>query len=78
MMRITLIARGILSSFFPAGQKEVTVDVPDDATVSRILKEIGVNPDFVSFVIADGQVIQKDDVPQTGAVLQCVPPVSGG
>lgn len=64
------------------GTDELTVEVPDDATVNELLGEIAQDhPDVArpEMVVAiDQQVVDRDRVVPDGAEVAVYPPVSGG
>lgn len=79
-MKITITLRGTLKKYLD-GQKELTVDVPDDCTCDEALQTIGIHykeiPNF-GFVAINSMRVMIYDRLKEGDELKAYSKISGG
>jgi molybdopterin converting factor small subunit len=61
----------------PLGEA-VTVDLPEDATVSHLIAALGIPPDMPKIVFAEGEIVDKNRVLHDSEELGMFPPIAGG
>jgi molybdopterin converting factor small subunit len=74
-VEISLRATSHLARLVPPGGK---IDVGDGSLVADVLSQLGINSDLVMLVVVDGQLTDIDSPLEDGAVVELIPPVSGG
>lgn len=84
-MQITFKLYASLGEYLPADKRrgnEVTLDVPEGATIDAVTAPYGLPPKLVHLVLVNGHFIppdQRGTKPlQPGDVLAIWPPVAGG
>lgn len=83
-MRITLKLFATLARYLPAGAgRNVTeMDIPDDASIGRVLDDLGVPREEVHLALVDGVYVAPEELDSTplkpGQALAVWPPVAGG
>ncbi len=79
-MKITISLRGSLLKFFD-GEKERTVEVPDNCTAEEALKTVGIDWQQIKnfgFVAINSQRVMIYDHLKEGDELKAYPKISGG
>ena len=77
-MRLTVRLFGDLRRYLPRGQELLEIDLPEDATPSAVLQQIGIHPGEVWLVRANKQIISEDTPLRDGDDLEVFEPVGGG
>jgi molybdopterin converting factor small subunit len=52
--------------------------VKEGARVDSVLNDLGIDSDLVMLVVVDGELRDVDSPLEDGAVLELIPPISGG
>ena len=74
-MDVSLVATSHLSGFLPEGGR---VNLEDGAKVKDVFSRLGLNSDLVMLIVVDGKLADIDSPLEDGAVLELIPPISGG
>ena len=84
-MQITFKLFATLTDYLPPEARrgnQLTLDVPPDAPIARIIEPYGLPPKLVHLVLVNGKYIAPEDRGTTtlteGDVLAIWPPVAGG
>jgi len=80
IMKITIQLRGSLVKYFQ-GEKERTVEVPDNCTAEEALRTVGIDWTAVKnfgFVAVNGKRVMIYDHLKEGDELKAYPKISGG
>jgi molybdopterin converting factor small subunit len=72
---VSLRATSHLSDFVPEGGK---MNLEDGSKVKDVFSRLGLNSDLVMLIVVDGRLADIDSPLQDGAVLELIPPISGG
>lgn len=74
-MDISLRATSHLSDFLPEGGK---ISLEDGSRVQDVFSRLGINSDLVMLIVVDGKLSDIESRLEDGAVLELIPPISGG
>ncbi len=74
-MDVSLRATSHLSDFLPEGGK---MSLEEGSKVGDIISRLGINTDLVMLIVVDGKLGDVDSTLEDGAVLDLIPPISGG
>ena len=84
-MQITFKLFATLTDYLPAEARrgnQLTLDVPPDAPIARIIEPFGLPPKLVHLVLVNGRYVAPEARPTTtlqeGDVLAIWPPIAGG
>jgi molybdopterin converting factor small subunit len=72
---ISLRATSHLSDFLPEGGK---INLEEGSKVQDVFSRLGINFDLVMLIVVDGKLGDVDSPLEDGAVLELIPPISGG
>ena len=74
-MDISLRATSHLSDFLPEGGR---MNLEDGSRVQDVFSRLGINSDLVMLIVVNGKLGDVDSLLENGAVLELIPPISGG
>lgn len=74
-MDVSLRATSHLSGFLPEGGK---MNLESGSKVKDVFSKLGLNSDLVMLIVVDGRLADIDSTLEDGAVLELIPPISGG
>jgi sulfur carrier protein ThiS len=74
-MEISLRATSDLAGLVPATGK---VEIGEHTKVEDVLNDLGIDSDLVMLVVIDGVLADIDSPLEEGAILELIPPISGG
>lgn len=74
-MKITVRAASDLAERMPASGK-VIIDHP--ASVGDLLSLLGINPEAIMLIVINKQIGDIDTLLTDGAIVELIPPISGG
>jgi molybdopterin converting factor small subunit len=74
-MEISLRATSHLSEFVPATG---TLKVEEGSKVEDVLGKLGIDSALVMLIVVNGELGDTDSPLEDGAILQLIPPISGG
>ncbi|MGQ9603611.1 MAG: MoaD/ThiS family protein [bacterium] len=74
-MEITVRATSDLAELMPASGK-VIIDHP--ASVGDLLSLLGINPEAIMLIVINKQIGDIDTLLTDGAIVELIPPISGG
>ncbi len=84
-MRITLKLFATLEKYLPskrAGHNEAVVEVPEGASIAKVLRRFGVPREEVHLALIDGVYVSPEELDgvklKEGQTLAVWPPVAGG
>jgi sulfur carrier protein ThiS len=77
-MRITVTPHGDLGRVLTAGQRSLTVELPDGATVATLLTTLALGPEEVWLIRHNRQVAAIDQPLADGDALELFAVVGGG
>jgi molybdopterin converting factor small subunit len=72
---VSLRATSHLSDFLPEGGR---MNLEDGSRVRDVFSRLGLNSDLVMLIVVDGRLADIDSPLEDGAVLELIPPISGG
>jgi molybdopterin converting factor small subunit len=74
-LNVSLRATSHLSGFLPEGGK---LDLQEGSKVKDVFSRLGLDSDLVMLIVVDGRLADIDSPLEDGAVLELIPPISGG
>lgn len=74
-MEIAIRATSHLAEYVPSAGK---VDLNEGSDVEDLLSDLGIDSDLVMLVVVDGELGDIDSPLKDGAVVELIPPISGG
>ena len=74
-MDVSLKATAHLSDFVPEGGK---ISLEEGSRVQDVFSRLGIDTDLVMLIVVDGELSDVDRPLKDGAVLELIPPISGG
>jgi molybdopterin converting factor small subunit len=77
-VKLTVRLYATLRELVPGGRSDITLDMPDGATVADVIARLGVTPGIVRKVFVAGVAQDSDFVLYDGAELGVFPPIAGG
>jgi hypothetical protein len=72
---VSLRATSHLSDFLPEGGK---ISLNEGARVQDVFSRLGIDPDLVMLIVVNGRLGDVDSPLEHGALLELIPPISGG
>jgi sulfur carrier protein ThiS len=75
LVEISLKATSHLSEFVPETGR---VNVEEGSKVEDVLTKLGIGSDLVMLIVVDGELGDIDSHLEDGAVVELIPPISGG
>ncbi len=77
-MKLTVRLYATLRGLVAGGQSELTIEMPEGATVADVITRVGIPEGFVRKVFVAGVAQDPEFVLYEGAELGMFPPIAGG
>jgi len=73
-----VLVHGHVAEFFPGGRREQTVVLKEPVPASRLIADLGVNPQLIMKLFINGKLAGKDDLVKDSDEVLLISPTSGG
>ncbi|MEA4884338.1 MAG: MoaD/ThiS family protein [Clostridia bacterium] len=77
-MQVKVKVHGHAREYFPGQREDFVYEFSPDATVLDMFTALGIKPELVMSVVADGVPVPKTHVLTDGEALLLITPVAGG
>jgi len=77
-MRVRVELHGYLEQYTPTGQSFFDYEIPEGASVGRLIRSLGLTDDLTSVIIVNDKATGPDHTLHEGDRVTLIPPLAGG